>query len=387
MSRTLKSLPVMACASLACASLLAGCANPFGQEGYFRDKAGDYTEAKVTEPLLLPEEMNPVAMDDALVIPEINQDSSDLSAEFEVPRPDQRLIQSEGDVFSLERDGDQQWIQAANSPSEVWPRIQAFLEESEVAIANENVRQGFLESEWVNLGEERQRGLMYRTLGKLVGAEETALMEDRFRLEVKPGVSAGSAEIYLQHQGRPLAKEGEASAPEPESWNNLEERSRRMNDEFLNELLIFLVKGQDEGERSVSFLAQDLDIGNLVSMERDGNGNPLLRIDQVSYARGWAAVSNALEKAGVRVTDRNRSAGIFYIQLNPAGEVLEPEEPGFFSGLFGGSEEEEVPQEIVHMRVSELNGVVRVGVEKDANTSAPAEVSEKLLNLVRDNLD
>ncbi|MGI9277398.1 MAG: outer membrane protein assembly factor BamC [Endozoicomonas sp.] len=379
MSHALKSLPVVACAMM-----LAGCANPFGQEGYFRDKSGDYTQARVTEPLEVPEHINPVPMGDILAIREISQDHDSLPAGFEVPRPDQRLSQNTGSVFSIERDGNRQWVLASKNPSEVWSRILIFLEENEVPVAAKNAKKGFLETEWVDLGQDRQRGFMYRTLGKLVGAEDATPIEDRFRLTIQQGVRPGSAEIYLQHKGRPLTGEGAQPAPEPEEWDNLE-RSQRLNNEVLNELLLFLVR--DEDEKSVSYLAQDLDLGSLVSMDRDGNGNPLLRIDQLSYARSWAAIGDALAKAGVEVSDRNRSAGIFYIQIDPAGEVAGPEEkPGFFSRMFGSKDKEEAPKDVVHMRVSELNGVVRVAVEKDANTSAPAEVSQKLLNLVKDNL-
>ena len=380
MSHTLKSLSVMACAMM-----LAGCANPFGQDGYFRDKSGDYTEARVKEPLKVPEHMNPVPMGDILAIRAISQDHSDLSADFEVPRPDQRLSQNAGNVFSLEREGPRQWVLAGKNPSEIWPKVLVFLEENDVTVVTKNVKQGFLETEWADLRKDQQPGFMYRTLGKLVGAEDAVPVEERFRLEIRQGVRPGSTEIHLQHKGRPLTVEGRPPAPEPEEWDNLE-RSRRMNDEVLNELLLFLVK--DEDEKSVSYLAQDLDLGSLVSMDRDGNGNPLLRIAQLSYARSWAAVGDALEKAGVEVTDRNRSAGIFYIQISPEGEVATPEEkPGFFARVFGSKDQEEAtPKDVVHMRVSELNGVVRVAVEKDANTSAPIEVSQKLLNLVKDNL-
>ena len=381
MSRTLKTLPVMACVLM-----LAGCANPFGKEGYFRDKSGDYTKAQVTQPLSIPESMNTLPIGDALAIPEINQEYSELSEDFSVPRPDQRLTRKEGGVFSIEREGDQQWLQAGKAPSEVWPRVLAFLELNDVVLAQQNVKQGFLETQWADLGRDKERGFMYRTIGKLVGVEDVDPMEDRFRMEIRQGIHSDSTEIYLQHKGRPLTKEGEQPAPEPENWDNLQARSLRLNTGVLNELLLYLVK--DEDEKSVSYLAQDLDLGSLVSMDRDGNGNPLLKIDQLSYARSWAAVGGALEKAGVDVTDRNRSAGIFYIQIDPKGQVGKPaEEPGFFAGLFGkGKKEDEAPKDLLHMRVHELNGVVRVSVEKDANTSAPADISSKLLNLVKDNL-
>ena len=160
----MKTLPVVAVALS-----LAGCANPFGKDGYFRDKSGDYTQAQISEGLQLPEHMtNTRPMGDSLVIPPIAGDHSNLEQQFRVPRPDQRLQHSEGDTYSIERDGTDQWLLAAKSPSEIWPRILTFLEENDIPVLTQNVKQGYLETQWVDLGRDRERGfyLSYRrTLG------------------------------------------------------------------------------------------------------------------------------------------------------------------------------------------------------------------------------
>jgi outer membrane protein assembly factor BamC len=378
MSRAIKTLPV-----IACALALAGCANPFGKEGYFRDKSGDYTQARVTEPLVIPEQMAAEPMVDSLSIPPISTDHSNLEQNFSVPRPDQRLTQKEGEAYTIEREGDDQWLLVSKTPGEVWPKVMAFLEENDIPITTQNVKQGYLETDWADLGKDKESGYVARTFSKLVGSEVTGPMEDRFLFEVKQGVHPDSAEVHLKHMAKPTVAEGDEPAPEPENWNNLPERSQSMDDGVLNELLLFMIK--DESDRSVSYLAQDLNLGNLAVLEQDGAGNPLLRLDQLSFARSWSAVDSALEKAGVDVTDKNRSAGIFYLQVDPKGVVKKEKESGWFSGWFS-SEEKEEPKDLLLMRVTELNGVIRVSVEKDANTSAPAEISQKLLNLVKENL-
>ncbi|KEQ16676.1 hypothetical protein GZ78_18395 [Endozoicomonas numazuensis] len=374
----MKTLPVMACALA-----LAGCANPFGKEGYFRDKSGDYTQARVTTPLEIPEQMNTKPMVDALSIPPISSDHTGLESDFAVPRPDQRLTQKQGEAYIIERTGDEQWLLVDRSPSEAWPKVLAFLEENDIPVKSQNVKQGVLETEWTDLGKDPEKGYVSRAFSKLFGAEVTGPVEDRFQFEVRQGVTPASSEVRLKIKSRPILEEGQPAA-EPE-WNNLEERSQKMDDSILNELLLFLVR--DDSEKSVSYLAQDLNLGSLAVLEQDGAGNPLLRLDQLSYARSWSAVDSALQQAGVDVTDKNRSAGIFYLQVDPKGVVKKEEESsGWFSGWFGSDDKEEAPKDVLLMRVTELNGVVRVSVEKDANTSAPADISRKLLNLVKENL-
>ena len=378
MSRVIKNLPLVACALA-----LAGCANPFGQEGYFRDKSGDYTEARVTAPLVIPGDMNAEPMGDALAIPEISASHDNLGSDFAVPRPDQTLSRNIGEVFTIERQGNDQWLQVSLSPAETWPNVLTFLEESQLPVATQNVQQGYVETEWADLGKDDSSGFMVRTLGKLIGAEVTEPMQDRFLIEVKQGVQPGSAEVHIKHKGRTVS----AGAVEVAEWDNLPERSQQMDEAVLNELMLYLT--QHDKEKSVSYLAQDLNLGSLAVLETDGAGNPQLRLDQLSYARSWSAVDAALTKAGVDVTDKNRSAGIFYISVNPQGAVVKEESSGgWFSGWFGSDEDAKkaATKDALLMRVIELNNVVRVSVEKDINTTAPVDVSNKLLNLVKENL-
>lgn len=356
MSRAMKTLPVMACALV-----LTGCANPFGKEGYFRDKSGDYTQARVTQPLEIPEQMNTEPMVESLSIPAISTDHAHLESDFDVPRPDQRLTQKQGEAYTIERAGDEEWLQVGHSPSEVWPKVLAFLQENDIPVKFRNVKEGILETEWADLGKYPDKGYVSRAFSKLFGAEVTGPVEDRFQFQVSQGVTPDSSEVRIKIKSRAILEEGQP-VTEPE-WNNLVERSQKMSDSLLNQLLLFMVR--DDSEKSVSYLAQDLNLGDLAVIEQDGAGNPLLRLDQLSYARSWSAVDAALQKAGVDVTDKNRSAGIFYLQVNPEGVVKkEKESSGWFSGWFGGDEKKEAPKEVLLMRVSELNGVVWVSVEK-----------------------
>ena len=381
----MKTFPVVAVALT-----LAGCANPFGRDGYFRDKSGDYTQARISEPLQLPENMtNTRPMGDSLVIPPITDDHTNLQQRFQAPRPDQRLQHSEGDTYSIQRDGGEQWLLAAKSPSEIWPRVMSFLEENDIPVLSRNAKQGYLETDWVDLGLDQERGFIYRTVGRWVGAEDAESLEDRFRIEIRQGVTAGTSEVHLQHKGRPKADEGDEPAPEPADWDNMEQRSQRMDNGTLNELMLFLVR--DEADSSVSLLAQNLDLGDQVEIV-DINGNPTMTIERLSFARAWAAIDQALAKAGLEVTDKNRSGGLFYILADEQGDVVkgQPEKkPGFFARLFGKGKnnEEESTQSTYLIRVSELTGVIQVTVEENINAFAPAEFSQKVLNLIKDNMN
>ena len=382
MRRTLLSLSV-----LTCVMTLAGCANPFGQQGYLRDKSGDYTQEKAAEPVKLPEGSNAKDLGDILVVPETGQAWQQLPAEFEIPRPAQRLSMKEGDNYSLERDGVDEWLLTGKSPAEIWPGVLSFLENNGVTASSQNPRTGVIETTWADFGDDKEHGVMYRAFGSLVGVENLEQMEDRFRFDIRNGVKAGTAEVFVTHQGRPLTKEGKEPAPVPQEWDNLGERSKKLNEGVLGELMIYLAR--DDMDTSVSKLALGLDVGSLTDLTKDGNGNPVLAVRDLSYARAWAAVSDALDKAGLTVVDRNRSAGIFYLSEDPQQIDKPAKEKGFWAGLFSDEEKtanEAMTPETLTVRVSNFPEVVQVSVEKNVNTSAPVDVSEKLLKLIQDNL-
>ena len=221
-----------------------------------------------------------------------------------------------------------------------------------------------------------------------MGVEDAEPLEDRFRLEIKQGVAAGTTEVHLQHRGRPVTDKSDEPAIEPAEWDNMPERSQRMDNGTLNELMLFLVR--DEEDSSVSLLAQDLDLGDQVDIV-EISGNPTMTIERLSYARAWAAIDQALIEAGLEVTDKNRSGGLFYILADAEGGLVkdEPEEkPGFFARLFGKGkkEDDESTRSTYLIRISELTGVIQVTVEENINAFAPAEFSQKVLNLIKDNM-
>ncbi|WP_263080166.1 outer membrane protein assembly factor BamC [Endozoicomonas sp. Mp262] len=373
----LKSLPL-----IACAVALAGCSNPFGKQGYLRDKSGDYTKAETAGPAKVPEGMNAKSLGSVLVIPPIENEHVKLSEDYEVPRPAQRLTRGDGETYSIERDGDRSWLLAARNPSEIWPRVEAFVGEAELPVTRADAKKGVLETGWINLGKDSEHGLVLRTVGKWVGVKDLDPIEDRFRIEVIRGTREGTSEIHIQHKGRPPS--GSGKAPEPAVWNNLGDRSLRVIQALSADMLVFLAKS-DEG--SVSYLAQELDIKGNTELSQDGNGNPLLAIRGLSYAQSWAAIGDALSKAGIPVSDRNRSAGIYYLPLDPKKITAPEKEKGFFSRLFGSDKKEpEAKGENLHLRVSQFPDMVQVSVEKDSSTSAGKEESQKLLELIRKNL-
>lgn len=364
--------------------VLAGCANPFGQEGYLRDRAGDYTGAPTTEPVKLPAGYQAKDLGNILIIPEVGQSGQTLPVEFEVPRPSQRLMQK-GDHFTLERSGGQEWLSIDRAPAAVWPGLLGYIEQLGVEVATGNWDKGIVETQWHDFGNGKDRGSVYLTLGNLFGIDDFEPMEDRFRFEVRNGLKEETAEVYVYHQGRPLSEKGQESSVSLQ-WDNLGERSKQLDNGILAELLVYLAR--NEAKPSVPSQGQAFEVGSLAELGRDGNGNPVLTVRGLSYGTVWDSVSNALDQAGQKVVDRNRTAGLFY--LTDGVQHLKPSEKtkSFWSGWFGDDEDADgtAEESTLTVRVSNYSDMVQISVEKDVNTSVPAELSRRLLKVIQDNL-
>ncbi|MDP0588920.1 MAG: outer membrane protein assembly factor BamC [Candidatus Endonucleobacter bathymodioli] len=374
----LQNLPLMICVIS-----LTGCS---GKDGYFRDKSNDYVKEYTISPLSVPEGMNTKPLGSVMMIPPATVVDIELAEKFKVPRPDQRLKSKySGDQYSVERRGDDVWIIASGSMNEVWLRLDDFFKYIKLPLVIQDTSKGFLETDWFNFGNADDYGVVSRAIGNMVGISDLELMEDRFQLEVRQGDEDSVSEIHIQHKGRSPVSSGDKPLSEPSSWDNLGERSQRMNEALASDMLVFLVGSK--GGSSVSLLAQDLDADTNTELTLDGNGNPLLSIKGLPFGHSWLAIGDALSSAGITIVDRNQSIGIYYLSKDSEATIKSQGKPGFFARLFSSKKEKGVVEpEILHLRVSKFPDSIQVSVEKDLATSADKDQSQKLLELVRDNL-
>lgn len=348
--------------------VLVGCS---GQTSYLRDRAGDYTQAQTSPPLKLPKGTEARQLGDILAIPPADQQT--LSRDFQVPKPGQRLMVG-GNRYVIERSGGQLWLSSTLTPEQAWLSVTAYAKELGAGIASSNPNVGMLTTQWYDFDASNQSSALTSTLGKLIGDDSE---EDRFRFHLQPGAQPGITNIYIAHQGRSSDQQSD-----PEQWNNLTGYSEQINSLVLGDLLVFLASNDAAGNVTAATQVAAL----VTELGQDGNGNPVLTLRGQNYAQVWDAVAVALHKAGFNVVDRDRSSGLFYLEDSPAEQ--EPEKSrGFWSGWFG-SKKDQTPAEGLHntltVRVSSYPDLVQLSVERDVNTSAPAEVSSQLLKLIQE---
>ena len=160
---------------LSACSSLPGMGRLFGDEGFFRDRQGDYLEAESIPRLKVPDDMDSYIIDDLLIIP--NLASNDGQAFLQVPRP--RPIQGDpGRAVVIQRMEDRSWIVVDASASQVWTRVRQYWLEKGVDLAVENPGSGLLDTSWYSPGGNSN-------------------IQEKIRITIQPGFQDDSAEISL----------------------------------------------------------------------------------------------------------------------------------------------------------------------------------------------
>ena len=135
-------------ATVLIAGMLAstGC-RIFGDDaGFFVDPRDDYVEARVGEPLIVPEGMEAI-VGDTWPIPDIVAQPTAKTYVDEVPRP-RLLAGANVDEIKIQKLGTKSWIVLADAPEQIWPLVKELMEDSGVGVAREDPPAGILETAW-----------------------------------------------------------------------------------------------------------------------------------------------------------------------------------------------------------------------------------------------
>ena len=201
--------------------------------------------------------------------------------EGEVPRP-KKIFSSQGsENVEVRRLGEIYWIYIEALPSKSWPLIKDFLLDNEYELLNDDP-----------------------TLGKIT-AEKTS----QFFLTLEHGIKNNSSEVYL-----------------------LDSNNNSMDLEYFEKLAAYMSENLP-GYEGNSIAAQGLNLNKkarIVYVKKE------IGIEfRLPFDRTWSAISKAVEKADLKIADRNRD--LKYIQIK-----LDKEEEGFFRNLFNAQNQDEV---------------------------------------------
>ena len=351
-------------------SATSGCGWLWGDDGYFRDRGSDYLQAHQVAPMQVPADVQLRPVEPLLPIPHQIADAR-VTGEYEVPRPQKLVVTIEESEFSLQTSEDARWLVAMRAPSQVWSAARQFFTDNGFQIAEDRPQTGEFITAWQRY--DRLSPELSRRLGGRV-AVSAPDAEMRARVRIEPGVQRNTSEIFLVTVERPAGSAANVGFPSRSA-------NQALDGALLDELLAGLERGAGQGG-SVSLAARDSASAVRVTAGEDGSGNPVLNVE-ADFDRSWSSIGRALERSDLGIEDLNRSLGLYYLNLSADGRKP-GEKRGFFSRLFGS---DDLSQDRYQVRLTRLGSGVQVSLEQDADTLAPKDIAQRVLEQIRNNLN
>ena len=318
---------------------LSGCSWLFGDEGYFPGQANDYLDAKESSEIVLPEGIKTESIHDDYPIPELTL-SQVLPAKFEVPRVEPLDVLDNKGSVRVQRFEQQQWILINASPSEVWPLVSNFLLTNNIVLATADGTLGLIETDWLSSSLMDTSVLADIDLANLAFSEVSErrpiaqAVKEQFRFKLKAGVQKNTTEILVTQRSIALSDSVD-TAP---NWT-LASTSQMREDNMVKLLSEHLASAPNQPSHSL--LAQGIGSASRILFNYDADGRPYLAL-YLPFDRAWASLGLALQKASFKVTDLNRSTGVYYAHSIP--KAKKEKERGFFKRLLGlGKVDESLP--------------------------------------------
>ena len=338
--------------------LLSGCRYLTGDEGFFRDRQSDYLESPVMPQMRIPDELDSYTLDQLYVVPERAITSIEDYSE-DIPRP-KPIDNNRPEGVVIRRYDGENWIVVAAAPGQVWPRVRDYWTQLGLELEYENPVEGIMETGWVE-------------------GTESLTIRNKYRLTIEPGLHSGSSDIFIVQLSRPWNAVGTELVVWPE-------RSESEEKEFdiLQQVSQYLADRTDiYSSSSSSLLSGSLAGESKAQIIENGVNNSELEL-RISMTRAWGQVAQALERADIAITDRNRDASVFEVEFSGINAPLE--EPGFFSRMFGGGNNDEAVEVPFRITLEQTQSGIRVLAEPQADSGSNGRLKNEILQLILSNI-
>jgi len=312
-------------AALLVAATVTGCATDSA------NSIADYRRATTLPPLELPPDLTQAAAT-PLALP-VTEPTTLMQRE---PADGAQVATAGSSVLPqfanarLLGDGHNRWLLIDAPVEQVWPVARSFWEQNGFELKRNDPAIGLLETQWTENRADIPQGPIRRFIGKVLDALYSAPTRDKFRLRVERGSDPETTELYLSHYGVEEMYD-ESGASDRGYW-----RSRPADPELVAEMQrrLLIHFGVPE-QRSRTLLANSEQQPLRAQYATTAAGAPEVVVSE-PFARTWRRTGVALERLGLVVEDRDRSAGLYHLRgFDAVTDANGGKGGGFFSWLRG----------------------------------------------------
>lgn len=345
----------------------------------------DNTPAKQREALEVPPDLARPAGDDLATVPAegaatFSKLATKTPTENAAPAASAGVNQTQASTNKparLERDGALRWLVVQGDPERVWVKAREYFLLNNLKLNVEDPKAGILESDWV----ERPANIGSGFFGNVLSRIHSTGLRDKIRVRIERGRAAGTSEIYVAHQGlEEVVTSGGGDQTVRTAW-----QPRAADSEMEADILAKLLGhfGVDESQAKTQVAAANAERVPLVK------GELILAQDDLDAA--WRRVGLAMDRSGVIIEDRDRSAGIYYVRYLDSKQA--GKRRGVFSWLFSDSDKgagpdakEELPKDRFQVRLKAQTTGTSVAVFDVKGEPDTSSSGQQLLSVLQQQL-
>jgi outer membrane protein assembly factor BamC len=336
------------------------------------ENAIDYQSAQRVDPLSIPPDLTQAAADPRYRAPATGsttltqfQSLNESSANTSQGALTQVAVLPTYPGIEVKRDGNLRWLVIDAPPEQLFPKIEEFWYDMGFSLDVIDPKAGIMITNWAENRAKIPESGLREMFGGLLNMVYDSGERDKFRT-ILERVDGDKTEVYLSHEH--MVEEVFGVEQNQVTWKRGEE-DPGLNAAMLARLMVYLGEDVNKARQQMAQAEEDPlkpEVQNNVAT--DGT----ITIDE-PFEQAWRRVGLALDSGNFAVDDRNRSAGDFYVRYVDTDTGRRPEEPGFFSRLFGAEDKPAATQYRLNLQGEGDQTVIRVfneeGVQQNDETS------------------
>ncbi|VAX12453.1 hypothetical protein MNBD_GAMMA24-158 [hydrothermal vent metagenome] len=325
---------------------------------------GDYdTQGENGKPLEVPPDLVLPKGDDSLKIPSIAAEQTSI-ASYEKKGAKNRdgSLTSNTAGVRMQRDGAIRWLEFDAPAETIWSQLESFFKSLGFKIVHEDKKLGMMETDW----QDNRVELPNDWFSTIFNSFSSAGLKDRYIARLER--DGNKTLLFISQQGLREKHIEDSSSDADDTYWEYRDSDPGLEREMLMRFLIF--KGIKKSEAKAITTKKEISHARLVEK---GN-NLYLKVSEI-FPRTWRRVGLAMDRMGIHVDDRNRSAGVYYFSLSK--EFRDQLDKSWFEDMFGTDAEGNNNTFI--LKLDRQDNVVQISVRSRGGKLIKSKLSRLIL--------
>ena len=345
--------------------LVSGCS-------WFGGKKSSSQGPRDSQSLEVPPELAQPETSDAMAIPVVTpeQAKSGSSRASQQPMINTALLPDTTGA-KIKQEGGIRWAEVDSSPELIWQELHGFFHSLGFEISNEDPKLGILDTGWLSSRAYREVGFWRSLFGELA----VVGLKDRYRVRLERTDNPNVTRMYLSHQGLIEDVYEEVQRDNISRFWRWRPNDPELEAETLKRFLVF--RGMDEEQaEQVTKPKPPAERARIVDVS---NGQIVVVNDNCAHV--WRHVGVAIDRLGLIVTDRNRSEGLYYLEVSDAFIEKHKEDSSLMKKWFGDDDEKK-PTTTFVMKVAQQEAETWVSLHDKKGQLDNSDLAKKLNELL-----